>query len=62
LIDRGAIVVVARGSDGAVYANAIISTLKWRSAQTAFDFNGWWEDVARAVCAQFRKPMAGRLQ
>jgi len=25
---------------------------KWPSVQTALDFNGWWEDVARAVRAQ----------
>jgi glycosyltransferase involved in cell wall biosynthesis len=52
LIDRGAVVLVGRGSGGAVYADRIISALKWPSVQTAFDFNGWWEDVARAVRAQ----------
>jgi hypothetical protein len=30
----------------------MISALKWPSVQTAFDFNGWWEDVAWAVRAQ----------
>ena len=49
LIDRGAVVLVGRGSGGAVYADRIISA---PSVQTAFDFNGWWEDVARAVRAE----------
>jgi glycosyltransferase involved in cell wall biosynthesis len=52
LIDRGAIVVVAHGSEGEVYADTIITALKRPSMQAALDFNGWWEDVARAVCAQ----------
>lgn len=52
LIDRGAIVPVARGSDDDVYADRIVSALKWPSAQTAFDFDGWWQDTARAIKAQ----------
>ena len=53
LIDRGAIVPVARGSDDDVYADRIVATLKWPSVQTPFDFDGWWQDVAQAVRAQF---------
>jgi hypothetical protein len=52
LIDRGAVVLVARDSDDAVYADTIISALKWPPVRTAFDFNGWWEDVAQAIRAQ----------
>jgi len=52
LIDRGAIVMVARGSEDAVYADRIVSTLKQPSVPKRFDFNGWWQDVARAVRAQ----------
>jgi glycosyltransferase involved in cell wall biosynthesis len=49
LIDRGAIVLVARGSDDEVYADRIVSALKWPSVQVPFDFDGWWQDVAQAV-------------
>jgi glycosyltransferase involved in cell wall biosynthesis len=52
LIDRGAIVLVARGSDDDVYADRIVSALKWPSVQASFDFDGWWQDTARAVRAQ----------
>jgi len=52
LIDRGAIVLVPRGSDADVYADRIASALKWPSVQEAFDFDGWWQDVANAVHAQ----------
>jgi glycosyltransferase involved in cell wall biosynthesis len=53
LIDRGAIVLVAQGSDDAVYADRIVSALRWPSVQAPFDFDGWWQDVAQAVRAQF---------
>jgi glycosyltransferase involved in cell wall biosynthesis len=53
LIDRGAIVLVARGSDDDAYADRIVSALEWPSANAAFDFDGWWQDVAQAVRAQF---------
>jgi glycosyltransferase involved in cell wall biosynthesis len=51
LIDRGAIVLVARGSDDDVYADRIASALKWPSVQAPFDFDGWWQDTARAIKA-----------
>jgi glycosyltransferase involved in cell wall biosynthesis len=53
LIDRGAIVLVAHGSDDEVYAERILSALKWPSVQAPFDFDGWWLDIALAVRAQF---------
>jgi glycosyltransferase involved in cell wall biosynthesis len=53
VIDRGAIVLVARGSEDEVYADRIVSALKWPSVQTPFDFDGWWQDLAQAVRAQF---------
>jgi glycosyltransferase involved in cell wall biosynthesis len=52
LIDRGAIVLVARGSGDEVYADRIASALKWPSVQAPFDFDGWWLDVAQAARAQ----------
>jgi glycosyltransferase involved in cell wall biosynthesis len=52
LIDRGAIVLVGRGSDEAAYADRIASALKWPSVHAPFDFDGWWRDVAEAVRAQ----------
>jgi glycosyltransferase involved in cell wall biosynthesis len=52
VIDRGAIVLVARGSEDDVYADRIVSALKWPSVQTPFDFDGWWQDVAQAIRAQ----------
>jgi glycosyltransferase involved in cell wall biosynthesis len=51
LIDRDAVVLVARGSDDAVYADRIVSALKWPSVRVPFDFKGWWQDVAQAVSA-----------
>jgi glycosyltransferase involved in cell wall biosynthesis len=53
LIDRGAVVLVARGSIDEVYADSIVSSLNSPSVQTPFDFGGWWRDVARSVQAQF---------
>jgi glycosyltransferase involved in cell wall biosynthesis len=52
LIDRGAIVLVARGSGDDVYADRIASALKWPSVHAPFDFDGWWRDVAEAVKTQ----------
>ena len=53
LIDRGAIVLVARGAGGDAYADRIVSALKEPSVQTPFDFDGWWQDAAQAVRARF---------
>jgi glycosyltransferase involved in cell wall biosynthesis len=52
LIDRGAIVLVTRGSDEDVYADRIVSALKWPSVQVPFEFDAWWRDVAQAVRVQ----------
>jgi hypothetical protein len=57
LIDRGAVVLVSRGAAGEAYAARIVSALKWPSVQMPFDFDAWWQDVARAVRALF---IAGR--
>ena len=35
----------------AVYAERIVSALKWPSVHAPFDFDGWWNDVANAVSA-----------
>ena len=58
-IDRGAIVLVARGSDDEAYAERIVSALKWPSVQMPFDFDGWWQDVAQAVRALISSPTPG---
>jgi glycosyltransferase involved in cell wall biosynthesis len=52
LIDRGAVVLVARGSSDDAYADRIASALNWPSVRAPFDFDGWWRDVAEAVRAQ----------
>jgi glycosyltransferase involved in cell wall biosynthesis len=52
LIDRGAVVLVPRGSDDDAYADRIASALQWPSVHAPFDFDGWWRDVAEAVKAQ----------
>lgn len=52
LIDRGAIVLVPRGSDDEAYADRIVAALKSPPVQTPFDFDGWWQDAAGAVRAQ----------
>jgi glycosyltransferase involved in cell wall biosynthesis len=52
LIDRGAIVLVERGSSDDVYADRIVSALKSSPIQPPFDFDGWWLDVAQAICRQ----------
>jgi glycosyltransferase involved in cell wall biosynthesis len=51
LIDRGAIVLVARGSADDLYAERIVSALKYPMARAWFDFDGWWNDTAQAVGA-----------
>jgi glycosyltransferase involved in cell wall biosynthesis len=53
IIDRGAIVPVARGSDDDAYADTILSALKRPPVPAPFDFDGWWQDVAQAVRAKF---------
>jgi glycosyltransferase involved in cell wall biosynthesis len=53
LIDRGAIVLVARGAGDDAYAERIVSALKCPPGYVRFDFEGWWQDVAQAVRAQF---------
>lgn len=52
LIDRGAIVLVARGTNDKAYAHSIIASLKAPTAQAPFDFEGWWQDVAQAMRQQ----------
>lgn len=52
LIDRGAIVLVARGSNDEIYADKIVASLKASPLQTSFDFDGWWQDVGRAIRQQ----------
>ncbi len=52
LIDRGAIVLVERGSSDDVYADRIVSALKSSPVQPPFDFDGWWLDVAQAIRQQ----------
>lgn len=52
LINHGAIVLVPRGSDSAVYADRIVAALKRPMVHFPFDFDGWWTDVANAVRAE----------
>lgn len=52
LIDRGAIVLVARGSTDEAYADSIVASINSPLVQTPFNFDGWWRDVARSVRAQ----------
>ena len=52
MIQRGAIVLVARGSQDEIYADRIASALKWPTVHARFDFDGWWLDVAQAVRAR----------
>ena len=42
LIQRGAIVLVARGSQDEIYADRIASALKWPTVHARVDFAGWW--------------------
>jgi len=52
LIDRGAIVLVARGADDEAYADALLATVKAPTMRTPFDFRAWWQDVAQTVRAK----------
>jgi glycosyltransferase involved in cell wall biosynthesis len=52
LIEHGAIVLVPRGSDDAVYADAIVTSLKQSRTYPPFDFADWWRDAANAIKAQ----------
>jgi glycosyltransferase involved in cell wall biosynthesis len=58
LIDRGAIVLVPRGSDAEAYADQIVSVLKRPPVQLPFDFDRWWLDAAEAISAAFT-PVSG---
>jgi glycosyltransferase involved in cell wall biosynthesis len=51
LIDRGAIVLVPRGSAGKAYADGIVAAIRQPHAPPPFDFDAWWRDVAEAVTA-----------
>jgi glycosyltransferase involved in cell wall biosynthesis len=51
LIDRGAIALVARGSNDDAYADGIVAALKSPKPHAPFDFDGWWKDVAEAIRA-----------
>ena len=53
LIDRGAIVPVARGADAHAYADSIVATVKRPSIPVPFDFGGWWREAAQTIAAQF---------
>jgi glycosyltransferase involved in cell wall biosynthesis len=59
LIDRGAIVLVARDGGDDAYADRIVAALKWPSVQAPFNFDGWWQDVALAMRAQLVTPGPG---
>ena len=50
LIDCGAVMLVAERAENSAYADAIISALERPPpVRTAFDFNGWWVDLADSV-------------
>jgi len=51
LIDRGAIVLVARGATSEAYADSIVAALKSSKVHAPFDFDGWWNDAVEAVLA-----------
>jgi glycosyltransferase involved in cell wall biosynthesis len=53
LIDRGAIVPVARGAGADAYAEAIVAAAKQPPSPMPFDFDGWWRDAAQAIAAEF---------
>jgi glycosyltransferase involved in cell wall biosynthesis len=55
VIARGAVVAVPRGAGDEVYADRIVSALKWPSVQAPFGFDGWWQDIARGVRSQFEE-------
>jgi glycosyltransferase involved in cell wall biosynthesis len=53
LIDRGAILPVARGADADAYADSIAAAVKQPSMPVPFDFDGWWRDAAQTIAAEF---------
>jgi len=53
LMDDGAIIRVPRGASDADYADAVVAAAGQPSSARAFDFRGWWQDVAQAIRAQF---------
>ena len=53
LIDRGAIVPVARDADANAYAYSIVATVKRPPTPVPFDFEGWWRDAAQTIAAEF---------
>ena len=55
VIARGAIVAVPRDAGDDLYADRIVSALKWPSVQAPFDFDGWWQDIAQGVRSQFEE-------
>jgi glycosyltransferase involved in cell wall biosynthesis len=55
LIAGGAIVLVPRGADAAVYAEAIEAAAERPTARPSFDFEAWWRDAAEAVRATFKR-------
>ena len=55
VIARGAIVAVPLDAGDDVYADRIVSALKWPSVQAPFDFDGWWQDIAQGVRSQFEE-------
>ena len=53
LIDRGAIVLVARGSnDYGAYVDKIIASLEQSTAYPPFNFTDWWRDTANSIKVQ----------
>jgi hypothetical protein len=61
LIKHGEIVLVPRGADDDAYADAIVSARARHVVTEKFDFDGWWQDVARAVQAQFAVTPAAEI-
>jgi glycosyltransferase involved in cell wall biosynthesis len=51
LIDRGTIVLVARGADADAYADGIVVAAKRPPTSEPFDFVGWWRDCGTAIAA-----------
>jgi glycosyltransferase involved in cell wall biosynthesis len=52
LIDRGAIVPVARGAGADDYADRIVAAVKRPSIPMPFDFDGWWRDCGEAIASE----------
>ena len=53
LINRGAIVLVARGAGADDYADRIVAAAKRPSIPMPFDYDGWWRDAGAAIAAEF---------